>query len=100
MVPTYYALTTTLEEIMKLSLAALSLATLALMPVAHAAEARLTDCIAMQKQVAAALDTAQPSDTTEQARALANGARTLCASQRYAQGVGQYSRVLHLLGHG
>jgi hypothetical protein len=83
---------------MKLSLAALSFVTLALMPVAHAADARLTDCITMQKQVAAVLDAAQASDTTDQARIQANAARALCASHLYAQGVARYSQALHLLG--
>ncbi len=83
---------------MKLSLAALSLATLALMPVAHAADVRLTDCLALQKQVTAALDTAQEGAATDQARAEANTARAFCASQLYAKGVAHYSEALHLLG--
>lgn len=85
---------------MKLSLAALSLTALFLVPVAQAADSRLTDCITMQKQVAAALNAAQPGDSTEQARAEANTARTLCASHLYAQGVARYSQALRLLGHG
>jgi len=85
---------------MKLSLAALSLATLVLMPVAHAADARLSDCIALQKQVMAALDTAPAGDSTEQARTQANAARTLCGSQQYAKGVARYTLALHLLGRG
>jgi hypothetical protein len=85
---------------MKLSLAALSLAMLALTPVAHAADARLSDCIAMQKQVAAALDSAQAGDNTEQARTQANAARALCGSQQYAKGVARYTQALHLLGRG
>lgn len=85
---------------MKLSLAALSLVTLALVPVAHAADARLSDCITIQKQVAAALDSAQAGDNTEQARIQANAARTFCASQQYAKGVAHYTQALHLLGRG
>jgi len=96
--PTYQSSNTTLEDIMKLSLAALSIATLALMPVAHAADARFTDCIAMQKQVAAALDTAPTGDSTEQARFQANTARAFCASHLYVQGVSHYTQALHLLG--
>jgi hypothetical protein len=85
---------------MKLSLAALSLATLALMPVAHAADARLIDCITLQKQVTAALDSAKADDNAEQARAQANAARSLCGSQQYAKGVARYTQALHLLGRG
>ncbi|MDR3527330.1 MAG: hypothetical protein P4L57_08615 [Rhizomicrobium sp.] len=85
---------------MKLSLAALTLVALALVPAAQAADGRLSDCIAMQKQVAAALDSANPGDSTEKARTQANAARSLCASHLYAQGVARYSEALHLLGHG
>jgi hypothetical protein len=84
---------------MKRLLAALSFAALALTPLAHADDARLTDCIKMQKQVAAALDAAPAGDSTEQARTVANKARALCASRFYAKGVANYSEALHLLGH-
>lgn len=85
---------------MKFALAALSITTLALMPVAHAADARLTDCISMQKQVSTALDAATTSSSVDQARVQANTARTLCASRLYAEGVAHYSQALRLLGHG
>lgn len=83
---------------MKLSFAALSVAALALMPTAYAADAKLTDCLALQKQVYAALNTAQSGNTTEEARTEANEARTYCASSMYAQGVAHYSKALQLLG--
>jgi|GEM_PF-1260174 len=85
---------------MKLSFAALSVATLVLLPAAYAADAKFTDCIAMQKQVSAALETAQPGSQTDEARTQADTARTFCASRLYAQGVAHYSKALQLLGKG
>jgi hypothetical protein len=80
--------------------AVLTVATLALAPVAHAADARLADCISMAKQVSAALDSAQTSTTTDEAKTQAAAGRSYCASQMYAQGVAHYSRALQLLGKG
>jgi len=85
---------------MKLSLAALSLAAFALVSAAQAAESRLSDCTTMQKQVAAALEAAQPGDSTEQARVQASAARSFCGSGLYTKGVARYAQALHLLGHG
>jgi putative hemolysin len=80
--------------------AVLTVATLALAPVAYAADARLADCITMAKQVSAALDSAQPNASTDAARTQAAAGRSYCASQMYAQGVARYSRALQLLGRG
>jgi hypothetical protein len=79
---------------------ALTAATLALTPVANAADARISDFIAMGKQVSAALESAQPSPATDQARAQANAGRAFCASSMYAHGVARYSKALQLLGKG
>jgi hypothetical protein len=80
--------------------AVLTVATLAFAPVANAADARLADCISMAKQVSAALDSAQTSNTTDEAKTQAAAGRSYCASQMYAQGVAHYSRALQLLGKG
>lgn len=78
--------------------AALTVATLAFAPLAEAAG--LSDCIAMSKQVSAALESAQPSSATDAAKGQAAAGRSYCASQMYAQGVAHYSRALQLLGKG
>jgi hypothetical protein len=80
--------------------ALLAVATLTLAPVAYAADARLTDCITMAKQVSAALSSAQTGTTTDEAKTQAAAGRSYCASQMYAQGVAHYSRALQLLGKG
>lgn len=80
--------------------AALTIATLALAPVANAGSARMTDCIKMAKEVSAALDAAQPGKETDQARDHAAAGRSYCAAQMYAQGVANYSKALQLLGKG
>jgi hypothetical protein len=60
----------------------------------------LTDCIQMAKKAAEALNTAQPSDSTDAARAQVTAGRTYCASSMYAQGVARYAKALQLLGKG
>jgi hypothetical protein len=77
--------------------AALTVATLAFAPLAHAGDAKLADCIAMAKQVSAALEQAQPGSAAEASREAAAG-RSYCATRMYGQGVAHYSRALHLLG--
>ncbi len=67
---------------------------------ANAADARLSDCINMGKQVSAALDSAQPGSKTDDARNQAAAGRSYCASQMYAQGVAHYTKALELLGKG
>lgn len=73
-------------------------AAMALAPAANAAG--LSDCTHMAKQVAQALETAQPGAATEAARANAKAGRDFCASSMYAQGVVHYSKALQLLGKG
>lgn len=76
--------------------AALAFTTLAFAPMAQAAS--LSDCISKAKQVSAALESAQPSDSTDAAKGQAAAGRSYCASQMYAQGVAHYARALQLLG--
>ena len=80
--------------------AAVTVAALSFASAASAADARLSDCISMSKQVTAALDSAQPGNKTDEARNQAAAARNYCASQMYAQGVAHYSKALELLGKG
>ena len=85
---------------MKLShwTAALVLATLAVAPVANAADARLADCNKIDKVVAAALETAQPGDTTDQARRERVAGHNYCGLSLYTVGVAHYTKALQLLG--
>lgn len=78
--------------------AALTLAAIAIVPAANAADAKLSDCVALGKQVAAALASAQPGDTTDQARSQEVAGRSYCSSSMYAQGVAHYTKALQLLG--
>ena len=73
-------------------------AVLAFSPAANAADAKLRDCIQMAKQVSQALETAQPGQTTDAARANASAGRSYCNSSMYAQGVAHYAKALQLLG--
>ena len=78
--------------------AVLTLATLGLAPAANAADAKLSDCIKMAKQVATAIDNAQPGNSTDAARDEQAAARNYCSSSMYAQGVAHYNKALQLLG--
>jgi len=75
-------------------------ATLAFAPAASAADANLSSCIQMAKQVSQAIDSAQPGQTTDQARQQARAGQSYCASSMYAQGVAHYAKALQLLGKG
>ena len=76
--------------------AALTLATLAITPAANAAS--LSECISMGKRVAAALESAQPGETTDQARNQQAAGREYCLTSMYKEGVEHYSKALQLLG--
>jgi hypothetical protein len=78
--------------------AVLTLAALAVAPAANAADARLADCTSMAKQVAAALESAQPGQPVDAARVQANAGHNFCAMGLYPQGVAQYSKALQVLG--
>jgi hypothetical protein len=73
-------------------------AVLAFSPAANAADARLRDCIQMAKHVSQALETAQPGQSTDAARAQASAGRSYCNVSMYAQGVARYTKALQLLG--
>jgi hypothetical protein len=87
------------EEVMKsvafVAVAAIC-ASLAFAPAASAAS--MGDCVHLAKEVAAAINSAQPGKATEDARAQANAGRSYCASSMYSQGVASYSKALELLG--
>jgi hypothetical protein len=80
------------------ALAALTGAIFAFAPAASAADAKLTDCLNLARQVTAALETAQPGDATDAARGQATAGRTACLASSYKLGVAHYSRALQLLG--
>ncbi|HUO97545.1 MAG TPA: hypothetical protein VMU01_02695 [Rhizomicrobium sp.] len=86
---------------MKLSqwTAVLAVAAIALAPAANAA-ANFSDCMKLAKQVAAALQTAQPGDATDAAKDQEAAARAYCTSSMYAEGVAHYTKALQLLGKG
>ncbi len=67
-------------------------------PVAYAADANVSDCVHMSKQVATAIDTAQPGRVTDDARTQQHFGRDYCAVSMYAKGVEHYSKALQLLG--
>jgi len=78
--------------------AAVMLATLAVAPAANAAEARLADCNKIDKQVAAALESAPPGNATEQARQERDAGHNYCTMGLYPAGVARYAKALQLLG--
>lgn len=73
-------------------------AAFALAPAASASG--LNECIQMNKKVTEALTTAQPSNTTDAAKAQVLAGRSYCASSMYAMGVARYTKALQLLGKG
>lgn len=83
---------------MKFVTIAVVCAAFALVPAANAAG--LNDCVQMGKKASEALTAAQPSDSTDAAKAQVNAGRSYCASAMYAQGVAHYSKALQLLGKG
>ena len=65
---------------------------------APASAAGLNDCVQMGKQVAEALNAAQPgTNAVSQARSEAKSGQLFCATGMYAQGVARYTRALQLL---
>lgn len=82
---------------MKFALALVTVATIALAPAANAADASLTDCLKVAKEVSTALSTAQPGENTDAARRFAGNGRVFCGSQMYTKGVAHYTRALELL---
>ena len=80
-----------------ISLAALC-AGVAFAPAATAADANLTNCVQMSKQVSQAIAAAQPGDVTDKVKNEANAGRSYCAATTYAMGVAHYQKALQLLG--
>jgi len=71
-------------------------AAFALAPSANAA--RLSDCTQMDRQVKAALTTAQPGQSVDAARAEASAGHNYCTIGLYADGIARYTKALQLLG--
>jgi hypothetical protein len=65
---------------------------------ANAGEAKMSDCIQLGKQFTTAIETAQPGETTDQARKLGAAARSYCSVDSYNRGVSLYQKALALLG--
>ncbi|MGA7675980.1 MAG: hypothetical protein WCA78_13160 [Rhizomicrobium sp.] len=65
---------------------------------AYAADANIGDCVHMSKQVATAIDTAQPGKATDDARTQQRFGRDFCAVSMYDKGVAHYAKALQLLG--
>ena len=65
---------------------------------AYAGDARLSDCVHMSKQVATAVDAAQPGKAKDDARLLQRAGREFCAVSMYEKGVAHYAKALELLG--
>jgi len=78
--------------------AALTALTLAFAPAANAADAKLTDCLHMAKEVSTALAASQPGNATDQARGQAQAGRNACLASAYNKGVAHYAKALQLLG--
>jgi hypothetical protein len=66
-------------------------------PIANAADANVSDCIHMAKQVKTALESAQPGSKTDVARNELRFGRDYCANSMFVQGVAHYSKALELL---
>lgn len=81
-----------------LAIASVLVAGLGLSVSADAAQSTRSDCIHMGRQVATALEAAQPGDATDQARAMAKDARSYCNASYYDRGVSLYEKALSLLG--
>ena len=65
---------------------------------AYAADANLSGCIQMSKQVASAIDAAQPGKAKDDAVARQSAGRGFCAVSMYEKGVARYTKALSLLG--
>jgi len=77
--------------------AAVALTGLMFVSAAYAADANLGDCVHMSKQVASAIDAAQPGKAKDDAASLLRAGRSYCAVSMYKAGVESYSRALTVL---
>ena len=67
-------------------------------PAAYAADANVSACVHMAKQVATAVDAAQPGKAKDDARAQEHFGRDFSAVSMYDKGVAHYAKALELLG--
>ena len=81
----------------KAAIAAAAFTGLMFASAAYAADANLGDCIHMSKQVASAIDAAQPGKAKDDAAMLQRSGREYCAVSMYAKGVAHYAKALTLL---
>jgi len=65
---------------------------------ANAADANIGACVHMSKQVASAVEAAQPGQAKDDARAQERFGREFCAVSMYKKGVAHYTKALELLG--
>ena len=82
----------------KSAFAAAAFAGLMVASAAYAADASLGDCVHMSKQVASAIDAAQPGKAKDDALILQRAGRDYCAVSMYEKGVAHYTKALELLG--
>jgi len=90
------------EEVMllgrKVAFAAAAMTGLMFGSAASAADANLSDCVHMAKQVSAAIGTAQPGKAKDDAVVEQHAGQSYCGFSMYAQGVAHYAKALQLLG--
>lgn len=60
--------------------------------------ANLSDCVQMAKQVATAVDAAQPGKAKDNAVTEQRAGQSYCGYSMYAQGVARYAKALQILG--
>jgi len=60
--------------------------------------ASVSDCVQMAKQVATAVDAAQPGKAKSDAVTEQRAGQSYCGFSMYAQGVAHYTKALQLLG--
>ena len=82
----------------KAAIAAAAFTGLMFASAAYAADANLGDCIHMSKQVASAVEAAQPGQAKDDARAQERFGHQYCAVSLYEKGVAHYTKALELLG--
>ena len=82
----------------KTAVVAAAFAGLMLSSTAYAADANIGDCARMSKQVATAIDAAQPGKTTDDARVEQRTGNDFCTYSMYEKGVAHYTKALQLLG--
>ena len=82
----------------KAAIAAAALTGLMFASAAYAADANVGDCVHLSKQVATAIEAAQPGQIKDNALAQQRFGRDFCAVSMYKKGVAHYAKALELLG--